>query len=100
MEKLICPQCGGNDLKIFGNSAYKCESCGTILKDEPEPVAPISPPPPQVKSSSPTHFMTSEERYGNEDNSFDFSSDDPDERDTNRRIAGILTVIVFLVIGI
>jgi DNA-directed RNA polymerase subunit RPC12/RpoP len=34
MQKIVCPQCGSNELTLFGSSAYKCESCGTILKDD------------------------------------------------------------------
>lgn len=34
LTKLICTQCGSNELELFGKSAYKCESCGTILVAE------------------------------------------------------------------
>lgn len=34
LQELICTQCGSNELKLFGQSAFKCESCGTILVDE------------------------------------------------------------------
>jgi hypothetical protein len=63
MEKIICPQCGGNDFQLFGNSAYKCESCGTILKEEPEEKKVT---PKNYPSSQPVEIMTSEERYGND----------------------------------
>src|SRR6267142_468827 len=61
LEKLICPQCGGNDLNLFGSSAYKCAACGTILAIDEKAAEPShSAPPPK------TEFMTSEERYGDE----------------------------------
>ncbi len=34
LQKLICTQCGSNELALFGKAAFKCESCGTILVDE------------------------------------------------------------------
>ena len=72
LEKLICPQCGGNDLQPFGNSAYKCQSCGTILKDEPEVkvpetkhyVAPLSSDFTNSIDRKEPVFLNSEERYG------------------------------------
>lgn len=101
MEKLICPQCGGNDFQLFGSAAYKCESCGTILKDEPEEKTiqekyAAAPPPPR----KPTPFMTSEERYGND--SFDFGDDDDGSSNATKQIAAILlgVVIVVAVLGI
>lgn len=34
LQKLICTQCGSNELELFGKAAFKCESCGTILVEE------------------------------------------------------------------
>ncbi|MBI3509028.1 MAG: hypothetical protein HY064_00075 [Bacteroidetes bacterium] len=34
LEKLICPQCGGNDLEETGDLHYKCNFCGTAFRDE------------------------------------------------------------------
>lgn len=72
LEKLICPQCGGNELNTFGQSAYKCESCGTILKDKAEDkkaksdhyVAPLSTDFTNSIDRNRSVFMNSEERYG------------------------------------
>lgn len=36
LQKLICTQCGSNELELFGKAAFKCESCGTILVEEKE----------------------------------------------------------------
>ena len=75
LEKLVCPQCGGNDLQPFGNSAYKCQACGTILKDE-QPVvkvvevnhysAPLSNDFRDAIEPREPVLMTSEERYPTE----------------------------------
>lgn len=48
LEKLVCSQCGSNELQLFGKSAYKCESCGTILKAEDKPQ--VAPPPVPISS--------------------------------------------------
>lgn len=72
LEKLLCSQCGGNDLKPFGNAAYKCESCGTILRDEPDEkkiasdhfVAPVSNEFTNSIERKPSYYVNSEERYG------------------------------------
>jgi tRNA(Ile2) C34 agmatinyltransferase TiaS len=48
LEKLLCPQCGGNDLETFGLKAFKCRFCGAVLKmGEPEKMAgpPATPEP-------------------------------------------------------
>lgn len=34
LQKLICTQCGSNELELFGKAAFTCESCGTILVDD------------------------------------------------------------------
>jgi hypothetical protein len=53
LEKLICSQCGSNELQPFGASAFKCESCGTILKVEDKPQAPSPPPVPSTAQPKP-----------------------------------------------
>lgn len=49
LQELVCSQCGSNELELFGANAYKCESCGTILKEEKPKDTPKPPPLPKQK---------------------------------------------------
>jgi transcription initiation factor TFIIIB Brf1 subunit/transcription initiation factor TFIIB len=74
LQKLICTQCGSNELELFGRAAYKCESCGTILKEEKPKEVP-QPPPVQPKKEKP--FRSRRIQHGLEDGP-DFSHDSTD----------------------
>jgi hypothetical protein len=93
MEILLCPQCGANDLKPFGSFAYKCEACGTVLKDdEEEKPAPLK-----------THFVApvSSFRYDDEHNlpsRIDGST--MDEPDTQATKIILVTILVLCGIGL
>ena len=76
LEKLLCPQCGGNDLKIFGESAFKCEACGTILQNSEKEKPNISS---HYVAPVTSEFLNSEERYGDDylnENNDEISSGD------------------------
>jgi hypothetical protein len=106
MEKLICPQCGGNEFKVFGNSAYKCESCGTILKEEEEGKALEKTKYEPLPAPSP--FTTSVEKYGtdfsndidNDNNSTSGNNNDNDDGSSpaTKQIVGILFAVVIVVV--
>jgi hypothetical protein len=88
LEKLICPQCGGNELKPFG-SAFKCEACGTILKDEPEPQ------PEHTHYVAPVSSFDDDNRFYNRDR----NRDDNDDADYTKRIfGGVIGALAFVVI--
>ena len=52
LQKLICTQCGSNELKVVSSTVFECESCGTILKEEKPKEIP-QPPPIQKPKEKP-----------------------------------------------
>jgi hypothetical protein len=97
MEKLICPQCGGNDLNPFGSFAYKCESCGTVLKpDAKEKAEPVIPPPlPKAK----THYVAPVSSFDYEDDNV-FNTDGSTMDNPDTRVTKIIFGIVVVILGI
>jgi len=45
LEKIICTQCGSNQIKVVSATVFECESCGTILKEEQPSPAPVKEKP-------------------------------------------------------
>ncbi|HTL80925.1 MAG TPA: hypothetical protein VL651_04435 [Bacteroidia bacterium] len=87
LEKLICPQCGGNDLKQIGAGLYKCSFCGGTYKDEPDPL------PADHKVAAPdTNFR--QEEYNT------YESDDKDDSKSPGKVIGCFVFSFFLVITI
>jgi uncharacterized protein (DUF983 family) len=95
LEKLVCPQCGGNDLLPFGNSAYKCQACGTVLKDN-HYSAPVSTDFRDAVEPREPVLMNSEERYPTE-SEIEAESMDGDTFLKLIVIIGVLILAVFIV---
>jgi hypothetical protein len=93
LEKLSCPQCGGNELQPFGYRTYKCDFCGGTFKDEPE-LKSAQPPPvpkPHYRAPAGTDFENRiRRRYDPED--------DPHDPDSGMKKVMIGVLVFFLVI--
>jgi hypothetical protein len=110
MEKLICPQCGSNELAPFG-AAFKCESCGTILKEDSSTNTekkPVEPPGPKTHYAAPaTDFRYDDENDGYEPLSTHTDGSDIDNTDTSatKLIFWIIVILctislcVYLLVG-
>jgi hypothetical protein len=67
LEKLICTQCGSNQIKVVSATVFECESCGTLLKEDEPAVATQNAPKEKP-------FRSKRIQYGLEDQP-DFSVD-------------------------
>jgi hypothetical protein len=96
MEVLVCPQCGGNDLNPFGAFAYKCEACGTILKEDTKE----KPAPPKTHYVAPVSSFAYDEENNLPPRIDGSTMDEPDTHAT-KIILGILVLallgIIFLI---
>ena len=92
MEKLVCTQCGGNELKPFGAFAYKCESCGTILKEEEK----TAPAPPPAHFSAPVRDF----RYDDENDDYEPLSRHTDGSDIDNPDTSAIKLILYIILAI
>ena len=104
LEKLLCPQCGGNDLEPFGLKAFKCRFCGAVLKiSEPEKKA-IPPSAQEPKRSShysaplDTNFRNTTRLNYDRDEETDPGSDFIKSIVYSALAVGIIGLIVYLVL--
>ncbi|HEU4718189.1 MAG TPA: hypothetical protein VFU15_10155 [Bacteroidia bacterium] len=89
LEKLLCPQCGGNDLEPFGTDAYKCRFCGAVLKEEHE-----------EKKEPETHYVAPPSTdFSNRRTSY-ADDDDSDDEYNNKAVLKFVGIIVLAVAGI
>lgn len=75
-------------MEPFGNSAYKCKACGTILKDEPEE-KPVEAP----HYVAPTSSFEEENRFNRDD-----YRDNDDGDFTKKIVGGVIGMFAFIVI--
>src|SRR6266568_2115209 len=87
LEKLVCPQCGGNDIQPSGGNLYKCSFCGGIFKDEPGPL-------PDDHKVAPITTDFQQEEYNT------YESDDKDTSKSPGKVIGCFIFFFFLAIAI
>lgn len=92
MEVLVCPQCGGNDLIPFGSFAYKCEACGTILKEDEDE----KPAPPKTHFVAPISSFDYDEENNLSSRIDGSNMDNPDTHATKIIFGVVLAVLVII----
>lgn len=94
MQLLVCPQCGGNDLNPFGAFAYKCEACGSVLKDDPEE----KPAAPKTHYVAPVSSFRYDEDHDLPTRIDGSTMDEPDTHATKIIVGILLAVLIGIIL--